>query len=290
MHADIEVFFTHHVSRIMYLRLMVSSTLNLRNSLIFRYLKMFIEIDGSTIYYESKGEGDSVILLHGWGGQALSFKPVFDYLIKNYKVYALDLPGFGRSSIPPHTWGTFDYASFISKFFTKMGITKAHIIGHSFGGRIAIVLAANFPKEVDKLILVNSAGIRPKRTLKYYTFITIAKICKILLSPKIWGKYGERIKNSLYNFVGSEDYRNAGELRDILVKVVNEDLRHLLPNIEVLTLLVWGEQDKKTPVSHARIMEEKIKNARLVVLENAGHFSYLDEFPQFCRIISEFLI
>jgi pimeloyl-ACP methyl ester carboxylesterase len=142
---------------------------------------------------------------------------------------------------------------------------------------------------VDKLILVNSAGIRPKRTLKYYTFIIFAKIGKILLSPKIWGKYGEQIKNGLYNFVGSEDYRNAGELRDVLVKVVNEDLKDLLHRIEVPTLLVWGGNDEKTPVSHARIMEKKIKNSHLVILENASHFSYLDELPQFCRIISEFL-
>jgi pimeloyl-ACP methyl ester carboxylesterase len=256
----------------------------------FGVFKMFIEIDGLKIYYESKGEGVSVILLHGWGGQALSFKPVFDFLVKSHSVYVLDLPGFGRSNTPPHTWGTFDYASFIAKFFTKLGITKAHIIGHSFGGRIAIVLAANFPEVVDKLILVNSAGIRPKRTIKYYIFITIAKIGKILLSPKIWGKYGEHIKNALYYLVGSEDYRNAGELRDVLVKVVNEDLRDLLHRIDVPTLLVWGDKDKKTPLLHARIMEEKIKNARLVVLKNAGHFSYLDDFPQFCRIISEFLI
>ncbi|MFQ6040808.1 MAG: alpha/beta fold hydrolase [Candidatus Poribacteria bacterium] len=250
---------------------------------------MFIEIDGLTIYYASEGEGDSVVLLHGWGGQSSSFKPVFDFLIKSYKVYMLDLPGFGRSGIPPHTWGTFNYASFVSKVFAKLGITKAHIIGHSFGGRIAIVLAANFSKLVDKLILVNSAGIRPKRTVKYYAFITIAKIGKILLSPKIWGRYGERVKNALYNLVGSEDYRNAGELRDVLVKVVNEDLRALLPRIEVPTLLVWGGKDKKTPILYAKIMEEKIKNSHLVILKDAGHFSYLDEFPQFCCIISEFL-
>ncbi|HIE28762.1 TPA: alpha/beta hydrolase, partial [Candidatus Poribacteria bacterium] len=222
---------------------------------------MFIEIDGLTIYYVSEGEGDSVVLLHGWGGQALSFKPVFDFLMKSYKVYVLDLPGFGRSSIPPHTWGTFDYASFVSKVFAELRITEAHIIGHSFGGRIAIVLAANFSELVNKLILVNSAGIRPKRTVRYYTFITIAKIGKILLSPKIWGKYGEQIKNALYNLVGSEDYRNAGELRDVLVKVVNEDLRNLLPKIEVPTLLVWGGKDKKTPISYAKIMEEGIKNS-----------------------------
>jgi pimeloyl-ACP methyl ester carboxylesterase len=250
---------------------------------------MFIQIDSLTVYYESTGEGAAVILLHGWGGQALSFKPVFDFLSKSYRVYVLDLPGFGRSGIPPHTWGTFDYASFTSRFLTELGVKRAHIVGHSFGGRIALALAANCPKAVDKLILVNSAGIRSRRAVKYYTFITMAKIGKILLSAKLLGRYGEQIKNSLASFVGSEDYRNAGELREVLVKVVNEDLRDLLPSIESPALLVWGDKDKKTPISHAKIMEAEIKNSRLVILKDAGHFSYLDEFPQFCRIIADFL-
>ena len=141
---------------------------------------MFIEVDGLRIFYEVEGVGETVVLLHGWGGQAVSFKPVFDYLVSGYKAYALDLPGFGSSDLPPCPWGADDYALFVSAFFTKLGVSKASIIAHSFGGRIAIVLAAKHPEKVNKLILVDSAGIKPRRTLKYHVRVSIAKIGRLL--------------------------------------------------------------------------------------------------------------
>lgn len=250
---------------------------------------MFIEINKLRVFYEVGGEGKAVVLLHGWGGQAASFKPVFNYLSRSHQVYALDLPGFGSSDLPPHPWGSDDYALFVSTFFTKLGIDRASLIGHSFGGRIGIALAANFPEKVDKLILVDSAGIRPRRRAKYYLRVSIAKTARFLFSPRLFGRYGERAKNAIYAVVGSKDYHEANEMRPTLVKVVNEDLRGLLPKIKAPTLLVWGEKDTATPISHAKIMEKEISDAGLVILPEAGHFSYLDKFPQFCRIVSSFL-
>ncbi|MEW5768281.1 MAG: alpha/beta hydrolase [bacterium] len=250
---------------------------------------MFIKIDDLRVFYEVGGEGEAVVLLHGWGGQAASFKPVFNYLVRSHQVYALDLPGFGSSDLPPQPWGSDDYALFVSTFFAKLGIGKTSLIGHSFGGRIAIVLAANFPERVDKLILVDSAGIRPRRTVKYYIRVSIAKIAKFLFSPRLFGIYGEKARKAIYQVVGSKDYQEANEMRPTLVKIVNEDLRGLLPQINAPTLLVWGEKDTATPVSHAKIMEREINDAGLVILPEAGHFSYLDKFPQFCRIVSSFL-
>lgn len=250
---------------------------------------MNIEIDGLKVHYEVGGTGESVVLLHGWGGQSESFKPVFDYLINGYNAYALDLPGFGNSDTPPCPWGADDYARLISGFFEKLQVAKAHIIGHSFGGRIAIVLAAKQPEKVDKLILVDSAGIKPRRTVKYRVRVSIAKMGKFLFSAQRFGTFGENIRNAISNLVGSKDYQDAGEMRGTFVKIVNEDLRPLLPKIRASTLLVWGENDTATPISHAKIMENDIEDAGLVVLQNAGHFSYLDNCPQFCRIVSRFL-
>ncbi|MBU0567577.1 alpha/beta hydrolase [bacterium] len=247
---------------------------------------MFIKIDEVKVYYEVKGQGKSVILLHGWGGQAASFLPVLDFLSQTFAVYALDLPGFGRSSIPPTAWGSNDYALFIYKFLSKLEIAKADLIGHSFGGRIALSLAANFPEKVGKLILVDSAGIRPKRTAKYYLRVLMAKTGKRLVSLPLFGK---GLKNAIYNRIGSKDYREAGNMRTTLIKVVNEDLRHLLVKIKAPTLLIWGENDMETPISHARIMERQIEDAGLVILKGAGHFSYLDNLAQFCLIASNFL-
>ncbi len=238
------------------------------------------------ISYQVAGDGEVVLLLHGWGGAAASFQPVFEWLAESHKVYALDLPGFGESQIPPTPWNTSDYARCVAAFLDKFCIPKAHLIGHSFGGRISIILSAEYPEKVDKLILVDSAGIKPPRTAKYYFRVGIAKIGRLLRRS---GKYGNRLANAVSQRTGSKDYREAGDMRATLVKVVNQDLRPLLPRIVASTLLIWGENDKDTPVSFGRIMEKEIPDAGLVVLKAAGHFSYLDKFPQFCRIVASFL-
>ena len=244
------------------------------------------EIKGLNISYQVAGEGDVVLLLHGWGGEAASFQPVFEWLAASHRVYALDLPGFGKSQEPPTAWDTSDYAQFVTAFLAKFRIPKAHLIGHSFGGRISIILSAEHPEKVDKLILVDSAGIKPRRTARYYARVGIAKTGKWL---RRCGKYGNHLANAVSQRTGSKDYRDAGDMRATLVKVVNQDLRELLPHIAASTLLIWGENDKDTPVSFGRIMEKEIPDAGLVVLKEAGHFSYLDQFPQFCRIVASFL-
>ncbi len=244
------------------------------------------EINALNVSYQVAGVGDTVLLLHGWGGEASSFQPVFNWLADSHKVYALDLPGFGESEVPPEAWDTSDYAAFVLRFLEKLDIAKTHIIGHSFGGRIAIILSAEHPEKVDKLILVDSAGIKPRRPLKYYLRVGMAKTGKQL---RKLGKQGTRLADAMSRRAGSRDYQAAGAMRATLVKVVNQDLRALLPRIAASTLLIWGENDQDTPVAFGEIMEKEIPDAGLVVLEDAGHFSYLDRFPQFCRIVGSFL-
>ncbi len=250
---------------------------------------MFTTIDGIKVAYEHSGEGDIVILMHGWGGSMSSFEPVFNYLSRNYKVYTLDFPGFGKSEIPPVAWGTEDYGGFINKFFKKLNIEKVNIIAHSFGGRVAIWFAANFPEMVKKLVLVDSAGIKPKRTFKYYLKVSLAKSGKKILLLPIFSRYGEQLLNKLYRSIGSKDYQEqSGIMRSTLVKVVNEDLSGILSGILSPTLLIWGENDDDVPLSHAKIMENEINDAGLVVFKGAGHFSYLDKFNDFCLIVENF--
>lgn len=250
---------------------------------------MFIKLQGLKIFYEFMGEGNTVVLLHGWGGEAASLKPVFDSMSKKYKVYAFNFPGFGKSELPPEPWGTEDYGKFVVNFFKTVGIKRANIIAHSFGGRVAIWLAANSPEVVNKLVLVDSAGVKPRRSLKYFIKISIAKAAKRILLLPVFGKYGQSLLNNLYKIVGSKDYQQQiGIMRATLVKVVNEDLRGLLPKIMAPTLLIWGENDKDVPLYYAKIMEKEIKDVGLVVLKGAGHFSYLDRFSDFYLIVSEF--
>lgn len=250
---------------------------------------MFVTVDGLRIYYEIGGLGPCVLLLHGWGGQVESFSPVFDFLLDHFTVCGLDLPGFGRSDDPPAPWGTGDYSLFVESFLSRLGFSSVHIIAHSFGGRIAIVLAATYPQRVDRLVLVDSAGIRPRRAAGYYARVWLAKGIKTVLSSRICGQRGAALAEKALGFLGSDDYRQDGKHRATLVKIVNEDLRSLLPQIRSPTLLVWGSNDQFVPLADARLMEQAIPDATLIVLEEAGHFSYLDRLDQFLLIVRTFL-
>ncbi len=233
------------------------------------------------------GTGDQLILLHGWGGSIKSVELVFQRLMQFHEVFSLDLPGHGMSDLPPNPWGVSDYSEFLRNVMDNFNLIKPHFIAHSFGGRIAIHLAANFPERVNRLILVNSAGLKPLRSTKYYFKISLAKIAKYF--GMRLGKAGKIVQNRLYHAIQSKDYSNAGPLRDTFVKIVNEDLAPMLPRIESPTLLIWGENDKDTPLSSGRLMQKLIPRAELLVLKNAGHFSYIDQFGKFCLFSENFL-
>jgi pimeloyl-ACP methyl ester carboxylesterase len=247
----------------------------------------FSELEGIRFRYKSAGTGDQVILLHGWGGSIKSIESVFQRLTLYYEVFAIDLPGHGLSDFPPNPWGVFDYSEFLRKVMDEFKLIKPHFIAHSFGGRVAIHLAANFPQRVHKLILVNSAGVKPPRSTKYYFKVSLAKVAKYF--GKRFGRAGRIVRNRLYLAIQSKDYSNAGPLRDTFIKIVNEDLALMLPRIESPTLLIWGEKDKDTPLSSGRLMQKLIPRSELIVLKNAGHFSYIDQFAKFCLFSEKFL-
>jgi pimeloyl-ACP methyl ester carboxylesterase len=249
---------------------------------------MFLNIDGINVSYKKQGSGKKVVLLHGWGGEADSFLPVFNYLSQKFEVYAIDFPGFGKSDLPLTPWDVTDYNNMLRKFFDLLQIDKAMIIGHSFGGRVAILFSANNPSYVEKIVLVDSAGIIPKRTFKYHM-----RVCKFKLMKNLFvlfyskGSKEEKLEK-FYKRYGSNDYKQAGSLRQTFVKIVNQDLRGYLPKIKSPTLLVWGENDKDTPLYFGKIMEKEIPDAGLVVFKGAGHFSYLDKINDFNIIVSKF--
>lgn len=249
---------------------------------------MFVNIDGMNIFYKTAGEGKKVMLLHGWQGRADSFLPVFNYLSNSFKVYAIDFPGFGQSDLPDKAWGVEDYTDFLIKLFDALQIEKADIIGHSHGGRVAINTAAQHPERVGKMVLVDSAGIRPKRTLKYYIKVYKFKLLKKIFLMITPGKDREKKLEAFYKKYGSVDYKEAGALRGTFVKLVNQDLTERLSQIKCPTLLIWGDQDNDTPLKYGKIMEKKIPDAGLVVFKGAGHFSYLDKINDFNIIVCKF--
>lgn len=253
---------------------------------------MFTEIDGIRTNYRKEGNGENVLMLHGWGTSADLFAAIIDALKGKYTVYAPDLPGFGQTEEPPEPWSVGDYADFTVKFCEKMNIGKAILFGHSFGGRIILKLLAreDCPIACEKAILTGSAGIKPVPTRKARLRGKMYKAGKRVLSFKPIRLLFPNALENLRKRHGSADYLAASPLmRQTLVKAVNEDLAPLLPKIGAEVLLIWGENDDATPLSDGKRMEREMPNAALVTLENAGHYAFLEQQYTFLRIISSYL-
>ena len=251
-------------------------------------MDQFIDIDGIRTRYRRTGEGPDVIVLHGWGARIEAMGPILNGLSSALTMHAVDLPGFGESALPPtQPWGVSDYAEWTRALIAWLGLDRPALVAHSHGGRIAIRLATTHPDLIGKLVLVDAAGIRPKRTWTYRRKVLKAKLAKHVL--RRLGARGRRAQERIAAGSASSDYANAGPMRPTLVKLVNEDLTPELPRVRASTLLIWGDQDDATPVSDGETMERLIPDAGLVVFEGAGHFSYLDQAQRFNVVAGHFL-
>lgn len=250
---------------------------------------MRIDVDGISINYIDEGQGNVVLLLHGWGANIQTMMPIANILKDKCRVIVLDLPGFGESGKPNEPWNSYDYANCVHKFIELKNLDNIILFGHSHGGRISIILSS-MHNYVKKLILIDSAGIIPKRKLNYYIKVYSFKVLKKLYLIFNKGNSKEQKLERFYKKYGSTDYKASdGIMRQTMVKVINDNLIELLHLIKAPTLLIWGENDEDTPVYMGKIMEEKIKDSGLIILKGAGHFSYIDCYEQFKAVINVFL-
>ena len=248
-----------------------------------------IIIDGLKIAYEESGpdEGKPVVLLHGWGCTHHTVKFIASCLNDKMKVFSIDLPGHGASDEPSEVWDSFDFANLLNKFINSFHLEKPSLIGHSFGGRTIIAFASSHKSH--KIVLVDAAGIKPRRPLKYYykvySYKLIKKLSKFFMSEENYKKSMERILQKR----GSADYKSSTpKMRQIMSRCVNQDLKKELRLIESPTLLVWGEEDTATPLNDAKTMEKLIPDAGLVSFPGCGHYSFLDNPGGFRGVIREF--
>lgn len=250
-------------------------------------------INGLNINYFEKGNGPLIVLLHGWGSNISLFESMTEnVLCKKYKTLAFDMPGFGLSDEPKEAWNVDAYADFVLEFLKDYNDKKIIFLGHSFGGRVIIKLASrkNLPFEIDKVILVDSAGVLPKKTTKQKFKIKMYKAGKKILSvPVIKNIFPNAVEN-MRKKSGSADYNAASPImRKALVMAVNEDLTHLFSNITCPVLLAWGKNDTATPVSDALIMKNAMPKSELKIFENSGHYAFLDEMFDFNKTLAIFL-
>lgn len=243
---------------------------------------------GVTLQYNVEGEGLPVILMHGWGCNLTTVASIERLLTPLFKVYNLDFPGFGGSSTPPAVWGVEEYTRLVEAFARAEGIERPILIGHSFGGRVSILFASR--NATRKVILVDAAGVKPRRPLKYYVKVYSFKLWKRLLPLVVGRKRADETIEAYRRKSGSADYNAlTGTMRNILVKVVNEDLKAVMPRIQCPVLLIWGKNDTATPLRDARTMERLIPDAGLVAFDDAGHYSFLDKPYEFNAVVQNFL-
>lgn len=250
------------------------------------------EIDGLRTHCVCEGDpaNPPLIMMHGWGCSASTLESVQRTAAETHRVYNFDLPGFGASAEPPASWGVDDYAHWLRKAIECFGIERPSLLGHSYGGRIAIAYASEHPDEVDKVILVDAAGIKPRRSIKYYFKVYSFKACKIASRIILGKERSQKWAETQRSKRGSADYRQASPaMRAVMSRSVNQDLKPRLRLIKAPTLLIWGEKDTATPMRDARIMEKLIPDSGLVSFPGCGHYSFLDNPIQFAAVLRSFL-
>lgn len=239
---------------------------------------MKININNVNVNYIQYGEGKDVLLLHGWGQNIQMMRPIGDNLCSNHRITIIDFPGFGESDEPSTPWTIDDYSLLIENLVKALNIRKPIVMGHSFGGRVAIRFSANNP--IEKLVLFGSPCIRENKKLPLSTRI----LKKIKTLPGM-DKLGEEMKK----YIGSRDYKAASPImRQTLVNVINEDLSSYARKIEEPTLLIWGEVDTEAPVDDARELEKIMIDAALIILPGT-HYAYLENLGQVINILNSFL-
>lgn len=262
-----------------------------------------LKIDDLEIsYFECGGDdGTPVFLLHGWGGSKESWIPLLENLDqKSSHYFALDLPGFGKTTEPSKAWAIENYVqffeNFVQKIYAQYNLEGGYdLIVHSFGGRMAILITSgqeNSPSRpfLERLILIGAAGIKPKKTFKMILGQTLAKIGKIFSKVKIFEKASLIARKFLYKFLRAHDYeKTSGIMRETFLKVIAKDLRSRIHAIKNPTLIIWGEQDGAVPLADAKFMHEQIKGSILKTIKDGRHGIHKTHAEQVGKWINEFL-
>lgn len=241
-----------------------------------------MNIKGNSVNYICYGneKGKDIILLHGWGQNIEMMKFIGDRLSSDFHITILDFPGFGNSEEPKEAYSNDDYVEVVEELAKELKLKNPILIGHSFGGRIAIKYSSKKENNVSKVVLFGAPCIREQKKLPLKTRI-FKKIKKI---PGLkW------LAEIMKNYIGSRDYKAASPImRQVLVKTVNEDLLENAKKITAPTLLIWGDNDTEAPLYLAEKAEKQMKDAALIVLPGT-HYAYLENLDQVIRILNSFL-
>ncbi len=252
--------------------------------------KIFVEINGLSISYTQQGEGKDVLLLHGWGSSFDAYKGVISALQDKCKLTALSFPGCGESSLPENPLCTDDYVELVLEFIKKLNLENPILVGHSHGCRVIMKAVGTGKISPQKIVFIDGAGLKPKRSLSYYAKVYSYKTAKFFLTLPVVKNYTEETLGRARNRFGSADYNSAPPvMKKTLSNLVNEDMTPFIKNIKASTLLIWGENDTATPLWMAKKLEKTISDCGLCVIKNTGHWSFVENPVQAHAILRSFL-
>jgi pimeloyl-ACP methyl ester carboxylesterase len=245
-------------------------------------------VDQLLVNYRLTGKGRLILMLHGWGDSAKGLQGLEKSLIDNYQVLNIDLPGFGGSQAPNEPWNLDNYSFFLESLINKLELPQPYgVIGHSNGASIALRAVSLGKLEPKKLVLLAAAGLREGNGLRRFLLMLLAKIGNL---ATVWlpERYRRSLRSSLYNAAGS-DMLVAPELQETFKRTVRQDVKSDAENIKLPTLLIYARNDQATPLENGELYHSLIKDSRLEVIDDAGHFVHLDQPEKVANIVKEFL-
>jgi len=233
----------------------------------------------------------TIVVLHGWGSKIESWEGVARLLeIAGFRVLVPDLPGFGETEEPKTPWKVDDYINFLNNFLESLDVKDFILVGHSFGGQIAISYASSETNRAKALVLMGAARIEHRKKLKVKIFGIISAVGDLPFKIPPLHMAKPVVQKIWYKITGERDYYRASELmKETMKHVLAETVGHRLESIKIPTLVLWGEADKATPLEDGESIKEKIAGSKLITFPGAGHAINLERTNEVARKIGEFV-
>ena len=266
-----------------------------------------VDVVGAQANYVELGDGPPVVLVHGLSGAWQSWLEQIPEFAKRHRVIALDLPGFGASPMPQWEISIPAYGRFVRDLCERLGIERCSLVGNSMGGFIASEIAITEPERVDELVLVSAAGItwaRARREPAVVLGRVAMAAAPLLFKYQMSGIRRPGLRHRAFRGVFHDPNSLRPELLwenivpaltsspgylDAISTLFGYDIRHRLEEIDVPTLIVWGKQDRLVPPVYAQEFASRIANARVELVDQAGHVPQLEQFAQVSEAIQAFL-